>query len=372
MFLKKAISYSSYFIGFTYLSLFLTNLFFLEFIVQATDRCRFTDALLPYVTCGSGFFDSAAEIYANFSSLLVVGFAVISVMGLFTLHFAPFIICFSLGLIIISCFRVLLLVFKKIIEIRRVKKTPLYIILITILFFTPISLTFLLKLYLVPPQNSNRIVSVDFWHGGFSVPRNLLSDWSLTDAKRPEKEVRYSPDHVKRWKKSPYIIFHAPDTASGILEVLVTPRYHSATEDALYAERAEYLNSKITKKTWPSSNVYQDKTFLDQWEIHKPSKARSYIPEIYVWWDDEGRIKHVLECTPENMRSVDFHRYRQDVACIEKSDCDGATRICSVRTSGSHDYNIFYSFDKGRIKDFYKMDADIKEFVGSFYSKKSD
>ncbi len=386
--LFRAVRSTSWWTGVLYLAAFVFNTGLLWFLIRKANACNFVDAGVILVYCGDGAWGQFLNVFLLYFSPLI---APITALNWRLLFFDPHLVNdFSYRLLIlffiVSVFVIAssLLVLRKMVKgflIRRHDREAgkhAWIILGIIL--VPALLSFSYRLYLVPPSWSGATVHVDFWHGKFDVPRDLLSDWSVLPRPRPDKRPNeYSARLVRWWKSVPYVTFNynwqpaigdnGPDE---ILQVQANPHYEVMNE----TKRQEALEKVIDYRIHIRSEVdgvtpiYKEEPEKSgEWQVYKPGVFdEDVFFDFYVRRDKGGSVERMLECTPQYACAVKTRFSWTAYSCGGAFDCNSCKKICVDVSKGTAEYDIRYTFDKRSLDQYPVLDENIRRMIGAYYT----
>lgn len=350
-------------LGIFSLASFLVLGLFLSFIVDVYPSCYFANATIVYVECDKGLLSGFLKFYFQFFSPLTVSIVLLFSYGLFVsaaqLNFFAFLyilFLFSSALLpIVLAFRIIFKISKRLLWKRGAYETKdRHVAMLMLLFvLCPSVFVLALKSYIVPPQSSARIITVDMWHSKLSFPRYQLKDWSLTDIERPAVEPNgFSHLMYPREKLSPFMnldISYREIDPSFVgeekISIRLVPHYNVLSEEALFQKREEYLQGEFKKQYRKREEkfkivhpLYESVEKIKDWEIYKSAiDAPGNNPDIYVHRNEQGEIQNILECIPR-------------AHCAEKS-------------FGTAQYRISYSFDKKYLDSYFDRHQKIINFI---------
>ncbi len=385
---SKYLSWGLDAVGIFSLASFIMLGFFLRFIVDILPSCYFTDALIVYVECGTGFTGGFLKFYFQFFSPLIAWIVPLMVYSLVvsaaTLRiiqfFTSLLFCGVILLAIIMSFRMIYRISKRLLW-RRSAYSPKerhMALAILLLALSPSILAWTVKYQIRPPQSSSKIITVDMWHSTFSIPRHYLNNWALTEIKRPSKQSSAFENISRRGKTSyPFasidILYSKIDSSAAGNEktrVSVSPHYNQMSETELYQKREEYLEGK-KKRTARKELMYAPAKNMGGWEVYEPEHTVVFEPDIFIHRNDQGNIENILECTPKthcakriSLSGWSLPKCKNDTKCL---DC---TRMCKERSFGTQTLNVSYSFDKKYLDRYFDRHDKIINFIESHSTPK--
>ncbi len=366
-------------LGVFYLASFLCTTLFLSFLVEIIPQCYPTNALIPFVECGDNLF---LKVYFLLCSPIIIGFGMLAFYGifafLFQIQFLWSLLCSSIIiLIIVISLRIIYKILKRLTWDKTSyssKEHRVAFILLCLIFF-PTFVTFTLKSYLIPPPSSERIIKVDLWHSTLSIQRNYLGDWSLTEIKRPEKEIH---PFYRGQSVYPYSIMNIPAQIinknapeNKHIIVRVTPHYSIMSNSEMSQKRQSLLDEKISERHYKVQNlIYEKPRILKEWYLYKtktglkPSLGIGF--DIYTSKNNEQEIEHLLYCTPETHCTTLRNKYSiLTGTCKSELECRSCDRICTTQGSGTNENTISFTFPKEDIDMYFDIYPKIMEFVNS-------
>lgn len=386
MTLSKMLGFVSHWTGLIYLSAFVMNTGLLWFILRKSFSCSFIDAGVVYVQCGTTAFDKFLDLFLLYFSPLVAPVTAFYWRYLFynplaatESQFAFLFIYFPLSVFVMaSCLFVLRRMIKGFLLHKKDKaraKASRNMLLIILL---PTLISFGYRIYLIPPQWVVKNVQVDIWNGEFNVPREELKDWSMMTLPRPDRKPSEYASRLTRWWKSvPYLTFNyslKEGIGEKIIEVGVNPHYDVLNRENMEAARQKLAGYKTRLLSeFDQSAVYRKTPRVQgRWEIYDAGTyAEDVFPDIYVARNQDNTISHILQCTPSNACAVKTRFRWTSYPCGEDMPCDSCRKICTDISLGTSDYDIRYSFYKEDLDEYFEFDDDIRNYVASFYTPRS-
>lgn len=357
----------------------------LWFFMRASVACKFIDAGLVFVRCGSGLSGKILDIFFLYFSPMVVPILKLQSHRLFfdpaPLHLPSFAaISGFLAIylfIILSSLWVLRKMIRGFITYRKDRARGKRSWLMLLIIFLPAMISYSVRLYIVPPKFSDKVIHVDIWHGDFYVPRDQLDEWTLVDLDRPAyKPDSYGSRISRKWQDVPYLEFDFPDeimaqTGKEISKIHINPHYEVLTEENRAAARERAAELRLDNKTASNGqDAYPPMNKVNEaWEIHRAvTDPDDVFRDIYIWRNKKGEIENLLECTPARSCAVKARFAWSHYECGE-NECH-CKKICTDFSQGTMDYDIVYSFDKKYLSLYRQFHQQILDYVAQFYTPK--
>lgn len=267
---------------------------------------------IVYIECGDKPFDNFLDFFFFYLSPLVYPMLSMNVAHIIAGALDPRMavsvaVLFAIyGFLIFSSAVVLRLIIRGFYDVPPHGRQRRMAGLSILMLFLPMILILMARLYLVPPSFIHRDIHVGMWHGDFSVPRQYLKEWTLTDIPRPDKMPNeYAAILPKKWKAVPYLSFRLPENLmlegshTATSEVLVNAHYERLSEIKLNQRKDSIFRRRMNFKADGSGFSIYKKTpeKNGEWDVYKPQHENiSGHPDLYLKRDQGGTIISMLEC----------------------------------------------------------------------------